>query len=124
MTTPVQVKAPEHGQWCVLKDGLYWLRQRLPFDLDHINVYALAATDGWSAVDTGINSGSSKKTWRAFQKDAMGDVAPTRLICTHLHPDHVGLAGWFAHELGAPLFMTRAEYLQCRILVADTGRPA
>ena len=46
------------------------------------------------------------------------------MIGTHLHPDHIGLAGWFARDLGAPLWMTRTEYLLCRILVADTGRTA
>ena len=54
----------------------------------------------------------------------MNHRRPRELIVTHLHPDHVGLAGWFARELHAPLRMSRTEYLHCRILVADTGRPA
>ena len=116
--------APEHGQWRPIRDGLYWLRQRLPFSLDHINVYALMGDDGWTAVDTGINSRSSKETWSRFINEVAAGVNPQRLVCTHLHPDHVGLAGWFTRELDCPLWMTRTEYLHCRILVADTGRAA
>ncbi len=115
---------PETGAWRPLQDGLYWLRQRLPFELSHINVYALADNEGWTAVDTGIDSRSSKETWLRFREEVMNGRPARRLICTHLHPDHVGLAGWFARELTAPLWMTRTEYLHCRILVADTGREA
>ncbi len=115
---------PDAGDYREVREGLFWLRQRLPFDLDHINVYALSENDGWTAVDTGINSRSSKETWTRFVEGAMNGRKPRKLVGTHLHPDHVGLAGWFARELDAPLWMTRTEYLHCRILVADTGRPA
>jgi glyoxylase-like metal-dependent hydrolase (beta-lactamase superfamily II) len=47
-----------------------------------------------------------------------------RVITTHLHPDHAGCAGWLTEEFGVDLWMPREEYLLCRILVADTGRPA
>jgi glyoxylase-like metal-dependent hydrolase (beta-lactamase superfamily II) len=46
------------------------------------------------------------------------------VICTHLHPDHVGLAGWIVRKFDCRLWMTRLEYFQCRMLVADTGREA
>src|SRR5918998_126740 len=48
----------------------------------------------------------------------------TRVFCTHLHPDHAGMAGWFTSRLGVRLWMTRLEYITCRMLVADTGREA
>src|SRR5690606_11075352 len=48
----------------------------------------------------------------------------TRVICTHMHPDHIGLAGWLCERFGAPLVMTRLEYVMARMLIADTGRPA
>ena len=115
---------PETGTYRNIGSGLFWLRQRLPFELDHINVYAFGASDDWTAVDTGISSRSSQATWIRFIDEQMGGFRPTRLVGTHLHPDHIGLAGWFARELGAPLWMTRTEYLHCRILVADTGRAA
>jgi glyoxylase-like metal-dependent hydrolase (beta-lactamase superfamily II) len=45
-----------------------------------------------------------------------------RIVVTHLHPDHIGCAGWLSETFDAPLWMTRGEYLLCRVLVADTGR--
>jgi glyoxylase-like metal-dependent hydrolase (beta-lactamase superfamily II) len=46
------------------------------------------------------------------------------VLVTHLHPDHVGCAGWLSREHDIELWMTREEYLLCRVLVADTGQPA
>jgi glyoxylase-like metal-dependent hydrolase (beta-lactamase superfamily II) len=39
-------------------------------------------------------------------------VKITRLIVTHSHPDHVGLAGWIVERFNCPLFMSQVEYLQ------------
>jgi glyoxylase-like metal-dependent hydrolase (beta-lactamase superfamily II) len=46
------------------------------------------------------------------------------VLVTHMHPDHVGMAGWLARKFQCRLWMTRLEYLTCRVLVADTGREA
>jgi len=46
------------------------------------------------------------------------------VIVTHLHPDHVGMAGWLVRRFGVKLWMTRTDYLMCRNLVADTGQEA
>ena len=46
------------------------------------------------------------------------------MVATHLHPDHVGCAGWLVHHFDVDLWMTRDEYMLCRILVNDTGRDA
>jgi glyoxylase-like metal-dependent hydrolase (beta-lactamase superfamily II) len=35
----------------------------------------------------------------------------TRMIVTHYHPDHVGLAGWLHERFGLELSMPRPEYL-------------
>jgi glyoxylase-like metal-dependent hydrolase (beta-lactamase superfamily II) len=54
----------------------------------------------------------------------MNDKPVNHVVVTHLHPDHVGCAGWLTDEYGIDLWMTRDEYLLCRVLVADTGRAA
>jgi glyoxylase-like metal-dependent hydrolase (beta-lactamase superfamily II) len=54
----------------------------------------------------------------------MGGKPITRVICTHMHPDHVGLAGWLTERFGCELWMTREEFLMCRAMVGDTGREA
>ncbi len=48
----------------------------------------------------------------------------TRVIVTHMHPDHIGMAGWITRKFGCRLWITRLEYLMCRVLSADTGREA
>lgn len=101
--------------------GVLWLRLPLPFSLDHINLWALADGDGWTLVDTGLNYPAAREGWEAaFIGPLMGRPV-TRVICTHMHPDHVGLAGWLCERFEAPLHMTRLEYVTMRMLVADTG---
>ena len=41
-----------------------------------------------------------------------------------MHPDHIGMAGWMTRRFDCRLWMTRLEYLNCRVLAADTGREA
>jgi len=53
----------------------------------------------------------------------LGDPA-SHVVATHLHPDHAGCAGWLVHNFDVDLWMTRDEYMLCRILSADTGRSA
>jgi glyoxylase-like metal-dependent hydrolase (beta-lactamase superfamily II) len=105
-------------------DGIQWLRMPLPFALDHINLWLVEDDDGWAVVDTGIDSGTSRKVWRNTIADVMGDKPINHVVVTHLHPDHVGCAGWLTDEFDIDLWMTRDEYLLCRVLVADTGRDA
>ena len=42
----------------------------------------------------------------------LAHVKITRLIVTHSHPDHVGLAGWVVERFNCPLYMSQVEYLQ------------
>ena len=43
------------------------------------------------------------------------------VVVTHMHPDHVGMAGWFVKNYNTTFSMSRTDYLQCRMLSADTG---
>ena len=115
---------PDSGHSMLVADGIHWLRMPLPFALDHINLWLLEDDDGWAVVDTGIHSKVSRKVWQTTIADVMGDKPINHVVVTHLHPDHVGCAGWLTDEFGIDLWMTRDEYLLCRVLVADTGRGA
>jgi len=116
---------PEAGEVREIADGVFWLRFALPMTgLNHINLWALRDGDGWVVVDTGIGNRDSKEIWKKHFKELMGGRPVNRVICTHLHPDHTGLAGWICREFGAPLLMTRGEYFLCRLMAADTGRAA
>lgn len=117
-------RAPEPGETREVAPGVTWLRLPLPLRLNHINVWLIEEKDGFTVVDTGLDDPAIRAVWSDVFVRAMGGRPITRIIVTHLHPDHVGLAGFLAERFGAPLFMTRTEYLLCRALVADTGRAA
>lgn len=118
--------APHPGQATEVKPGVLWLRMPLPFALDHINLWALSDGGGWAVVDTGIRSAQVRTAWMALLAPS-GPLAGrpiSRVFATHMHPDHVGMAGWLTRRFDSSLWMTRDEYLSCRVMHADTGREA
>ncbi|BCW90139.1 Hydroxyacylglutathione hydrolase [Alphaproteobacteria bacterium SO-S41] len=115
---------PAPGEAIEVAPGILWLRMKMPMQLDHINVWLLEDGDGWAVVDTSLNEQSSKDAWEAVFEKYLGGRKVTRIFVTHLHPDHIGLAGWIGEKFDAPLYMTRTDYLMCRMLVTDTGKDA
>lgn len=115
---------PEVGEAVDILPGMKWLRLPLPFMLGHINVWLLQDGDGWAIVDTGIFTSHTREVWKNIFTDYLSDAPITRVLVTHLHPDHVGCAGWLCDRFDIELHMTRDEYLLCRLLVSDTGLPA
>ena len=115
---------PGAGETMAVAEGIQWLRMPLPFALNHINLWLLRDGPGWAIVDTGVGTEETKQVWSTVFSDAMSDAPVTHVIATHMHPDHVGCAGWLVSQLGVDLWMSRDEYMMCRILVADTGRDA
>ncbi len=101
---------PPPGTVQEIAPGVRWLRMPLPFALDHINLWLVADGAGWAIVDTGINSAETKALWEQIFDNALDGKPITRLICTHYHPDHVGLAGWLTERLGIELWMTDTEW--------------
>jgi glyoxylase-like metal-dependent hydrolase (beta-lactamase superfamily II) len=117
-------KRPDAGDTMQVAPGVHWLRMPLPFALGHINLWLLEDGDSWTIVDTGVDVEESEKVWAKTFLETMDSRPVNRVLVTHLHPDHVGCAGMLCEKTGAELWMTREEYLLCRILVADTGRTA
>ena len=115
---------PAAGTTMPVADGIHWLRMPLPLDLNHINLWLLEDDGGWAIVDTGINTETSKELWRETFTGTMRGLPATHIIATHLHPDHIGCAGWLTRQFDVDLWMTREEYMLARLLVADTGKPA
>lgn len=109
---------PAEGDAITVAPGVLWMRLPLPMALDHVNVYALDDGDGWTVIDTGFSTKRSKAIWDVLLAGPLEGRPINRLIVTHHHPDHVGLAGWFM-EKGAILSMPRTGYLQARMLTLD-----
>ena len=111
---------PAHGNEAIeVADGVLWLRMPLPMKLDHVNIYALDEGDSWTIIDTGFASKRSKAIWREALAGPLGGKPVSRVVVTHHHPDHVGLAGWFQTEHGAELVTTRTAWLTARMLTLD-----
>jgi glyoxylase-like metal-dependent hydrolase (beta-lactamase superfamily II) len=102
--------APAFGTPVEVAPGILWLRLALPFQLNHVNIYLIEDGDGWAILDTGINDARSRGWWQGLLDGPLRHRRPTRLICTHFHPDHVGLAGWLLEQCEMELVMSRTEY--------------
>ncbi len=102
---------PEPGTIKNVAPGIYWLRMPLPFQLNHINLWLVEEKTGWTIVDTGINTQATRELWEKIFAEKLLGKPVTRVIATHLHPDHVGLAGWLCERWDAPLWMTLGEYM-------------
>lgn len=123
-TTPVTLRypwdtPPARGEAIEVAPGVLWMRLPLPMKLDHVNVYALDDGDSWTVIDTGFDSEQSRQVWGDLLAGPLGGKPVKRVIVTHHHPDHVGLAGWFQTEHGAELVTTRTAWLFARMLLLD-----
>lgn len=110
--------APAEGQAIQVAPGILWMRLPLPVALDHVNVYALDDGDAWTIVDTGLMTRRAKSIWTALLAGPLAGKPVRRLIVTHHHPDHIGLAGWFQAQ-GVELITTRTAWLYARMLTLD-----
>ncbi|MGP9803818.1 MBL fold metallo-hydrolase [Paracoccus sp. NSM] len=109
---------PDEGAAITVAPGILWMRLPLPMALDHVNVYALEDGEGWTIVDTGMDSRRTRAIWERLLAGPLAGRPVTRVIGTHHHPDHIGLAGWFVAR-GARLAMSRTAWLMARMLVLD-----
>lgn len=109
---------PAKGTARKIADGILWIRLSMPLGLDHVNVYALREPNGWTVIDTGLDTKLNRREWAAIIKDDLRGDPILRVVVTHHHPDHVGLAGWFMAQ-GAELLMTRTAWLTARMLTLD-----
>ena len=112
---------PEPGALNRVADGLLWLRLALPFTLDHINVYLIEDSDGWIVYDTGIGDEATMEVWEDVVRERLGGKPLKRVIVSHYHPDHIGLAGWLGERFGVPLLTTQTTYLQCLSISLSPG---
>lgn len=110
---------PETGEAVEVAEGVLWLRLPLPMALDHVNVYALDDGDGWTIIDTGFDSRKSRAIWHSLLEGPLRGKPVRRVVVTHHHPDHIGLAGWFQSDHRAELITTRTAWLMARMLCLD-----
>lgn len=114
---------PTAGTVVTVAPGVHWVRMPLPFALDHINLWLLEDNDGVVVVDTGYAADPTRDAWRAI----LADRKINRILATHFHPDHLGLASWLQAQSGAPVLMSQGEYAVAQLVSAQVdgyGVPA
>jgi glyoxylase-like metal-dependent hydrolase (beta-lactamase superfamily II) len=101
--------------------GISWIRLPLPFRLDHVNVYLIEDGDGFALIDTGIDDTATRETWQALFDGPLRGKPLTRILSTHCHPDHIGLAGWLCQRFDLQLYASQTEYLDALCVRLDPG---
>ena len=110
LTYPFGEALPDPGALKQVCSGVYWLRMPLPFALNHINLWLLEDGDGWTVIDCGIASDETRSSWKHIFAHHLNGKPVTRVIATHCHPDHLGLADWLCEQWQVPLWMSAGEY--------------
>jgi glyoxylase-like metal-dependent hydrolase (beta-lactamase superfamily II) len=98
----------------------------LPFALNHINLWLLrdwmdnpsgtgARTEGWSIVDCCISSDKGRNLWEQVFANELEGLPILRVIVTHMHPDHIGLAHWLCERWRVPLWISATDYQVARM---------
>ena len=108
--------APAPGKIMEVAAGVYWLRMPLPMSLNHINLYLLEGDKGWTLVDTGIRGSETRDLWLDLFENELQGKPIDQVLCTHMHPDHTGQAGFVSEYWHVPLLMSYSEYYQARVM--------
>ena len=108
---------PEPGELIEVASNLYWARLPLPIRLNHVNLWFMregeecGQSEGWLVVDAGLDAPLCRDAWEKLLAGPLERRPVRRLVLTHGHPDHVGLAGWLAERFDCTLHATRTEWL-------------
>ncbi|WP_127529796.1 MBL fold metallo-hydrolase [Paenibacillus kobensis] len=91
-----------------------WLQVKvpLPFALKYVNAYVVPEPEGgYTLIDPGLNTPEAVAAWdEALEREGIRDEQIVRIVLTHQHPDHYGLAGLFQERSGAPVWMTKPSH--------------
>lgn len=69
-----------NGSVVEVASGILWARMPMPMALDHINVYLLREDDGWTVVDTGLNTEASRQVWEHIAATRLEGLPIQRLM--------------------------------------------
>jgi glyoxylase-like metal-dependent hydrolase (beta-lactamase superfamily II) len=114
---------PAPGTRRPLTRDVDWVRLPVPGPLEHINVWLLRDPDGWTLIDTGMSVPQARHAWCGPLSAAFRELPLRRILCTHHHPDHVGLAHWLSETHGAPVLMSAPEDAVMRRIEAVWHEP-
>jgi glyoxylase-like metal-dependent hydrolase (beta-lactamase superfamily II) len=132
---PLGASLPEPGRTLEVAPGVRWLRMRLPFALDHIHLWLLRdrwreapdmpEREGWAIVDCGITDDATRAAWEQIFATELEGLPVLRVIVTHMHPDHIGLAHWLTERWSTPqhdcrMWISATDFNAARIASTST----
>ncbi|WP_083686709.1 MBL fold metallo-hydrolase [Rhodoferax koreense] len=128
---PLGETLPAPGTALEVAPGVYWIRMALPFVLDHINLWLLrdemdapdgsgTRVQGWTVVDCCIDRPEARAQWEGIFEQHLQGLPILRVIVTHMHPDHIGLAHWLCAKWQAPLWISGTDYFVARLNTMGT----
>jgi len=116
---PLGDALPETGRALVVAPGVKWIRMGLPFALDHINLWLLRdrldGREGWTVVDCCIARDETQAQWEQVFANELDGLPVLRVIVTHMHPDHIGLAKWLCERWDCRLWISATDVLMARL---------
>ncbi|WP_246188115.1 MBL fold metallo-hydrolase [Paenibacillus tengchongensis] len=95
------------------------LRASMPMapPLRQVNSYILPEEDGsLTVIDPGPHTPETELAWAGVLAE-LGSAwtAVRRIVVTHHHPDHYGLAGWLQEHSGSRVWMSRRAYQEAQM---------
>jgi glyoxylase-like metal-dependent hydrolase (beta-lactamase superfamily II) len=122
---PLGDRLPALGEAVEIAPGIRWLRMGLPFALDHINLWLLRdrgddGREGWAIVDCGIANDATRAAWEHVFSHALEGRPVLRVIVTHMHPDHIGLADWLCERWACRLWISATDWNAARMASEQT----
>ena len=103
---------PQPGEAISVAEGIRWCRIPLPIALNHINVWLVDHEDGCVVVDTGMAVSVCQEAWQLLEAQVLEHTPLRGVFVTHIHPDHIGLAGWLQQRYGVPVWMSPRTHAQ------------
>lgn len=110
---------PNPGEIAVVEQGVIWIRMPLPFKLNHINLWLIPDGEDYCLLDTGMHNSETIDLWDILLNGPLKGKKISKIISTHFHPDHMGLAGYLVPRLQAEFYANREEWLYSRMLAQD-----
>jgi glyoxylase-like metal-dependent hydrolase (beta-lactamase superfamily II) len=113
---PSSIGTQPIGETSRVSDGIFQIKLPVPFPLKFVASYLVEDRDGWTVIDPGFDYPPAREIWGRGAAEVGLDLERdlARIIVTHLHPDHIGLARWLEERSGAPVWMLEGEIENAR----------
>lgn len=119
LSYPLADRLPDPGHTIEMAPGVHWLRMPLPFALDHINLWLLKdvmdGQEGWTIVDCGVARDEVRDLWESIFENVLQGLPVLRVVVTHMHPDHIGLAQWLCQRWNVQLYISMTDYMTAKL---------